>query len=82
MFHSGLFFPAFLASEAKFLVRVFSPLALVFSLSFGLYFKGGVHVFSPVGLKGVFYFCHHQEALSPGLVVIPTDPIRLVQSLS
>ena len=82
VFPSGLFSRRFSLARPSFRFEFFSPLALVYFLSFGLYLKGVVHVFSPSDLKGFFTFFHHQEALSPGLVVFPTDPTRLVQSLS
>ena len=42
-------------AETKFMFEFFFPFAVVFFLNFGLYLKGVVRGFFPVGLKGVFY---------------------------
>ena len=42
-------------AETKFMFEFFFPFAVVFVLNFGLYLKGVVRGFFPVGLKGVFY---------------------------
>ena len=42
-------------AETKFMFEFFFPFAVVFVLNFGLYLKGVVRGFFPVGLKGVFF---------------------------
>ena len=65
-----------LLAETKFMFEFFFPFAVVSFLSFGLYLKGVVRVFFPLDLKGFLRFVF--KKLSPGLVVSPTSPTRLV----